>query len=560
MPGQPRARATAARGASASPQPLFQAGDVDGFFGLAIDNLIQFLLILSLCTQILGFPLDLLLRTILPGAALSIVLGNLFYAWQAQRLSARTGRRDVTALPYGINTVSLFAFVMLVMLPVKLAALGGGASEVDAARIAWQVGLAACVVSAAIELVGSLVAERIRRYTPRAALLSTLAGIAISFIAIDFAVKTFAAPLVAILPLGVILVTYFSGTRLPLHVPGGAWALVLGSAAAWLLWALGETGTPVDAARIAGAVATAGFYWPVPVVGDLVAGLSHPLFAQYLIPVILPMGLFNVLGSLQNIESAEAAGDSYPTLPSLAVNGAGSLAAALFGSCFPTTIYIGHPGWKALGARSGYSVLNGVFFAVLALFGITYLINTFVPMEAGMAIVLWIGIIITAQAFQATPREHAPAVAVGLFPAIAAWGLLVLTQTLGAAGIATGDPGLAARVLADPRAFAMAGLDLRGLVALSQGFMLSCMIWSAISAHLIDRRFGTAATWATIGAAIAFFGFTHAGELTPAGGTYDIGWASGWRWALGYVACAAFFLFVARIARWREENGAPARR
>lgn len=540
----------APRGSAGTPQPLFQAGDLDGFFGLAIDNLIQFLLILALCTGVLGFPIDLLLHTILPASALSIVIGNFFYAWQAQRLSARTGRRDVTALPYGINTVSLFAFVLLVMLPVKLAALGQGLSDADAARVAWQIGLAACMVSALIELVGSLVAEQIRRYTPRAALLSTLAGIAISFIAMDFATKTFGAPLVALLPLGVILVTYFSGTHLPLRIPGGAWALLLGTASAWLLWGLGDP-TPVDAARIGPAVATVGFYWPVPLLADLVAGFTNPLFAQYLIPVMLPMGLFNVLGSLQNIESAEAAGDSYPTMPSLAVNGAGSVAAALFGSCFPTTIYIGHPGWKALGARSGYSVLNGVFFAALALFGLTYLINTFVPMEAGMAIVLWIGVIITAQAFQATPSEHAPAVAVGLFPAIAGWGVLILTQTLGAAGNALGDQGLAARVLADPKAFAMAGLDLTGLVALSQGFMLTCMIWSAISAHLIDRRFRTAAIWAVIGAVAAFFGFVHAGSLTPAGGMYDIGFASGWRWSVGYVACAAFFLFVERVGAAR---------
>lgn len=542
MTGQTSGRGT--------PQPLFQAGDVDGFFGLAIDNLIQFLLILGLCTGVLGFPIDLLLHTILPAAALSIVIGNFFYAWQAQQLSARTGRTDVTALPYGINTVSLFAFVMLVMLPVKLAALGDGMSEADAARVAWQIGIAACFVSALIELAGSLVAEQIRRYTPRAALLSTLAGIAISFIAIDFAMKTFGAPLVAILPLGVILVTYFSGTHLPLRVPGGAWALGLGTLSAWLLWSLGDP-TPVDASRIPGAMRTIGFYLPVPLASDLIAGLTHPLFAQYLVPVILPMGLFNVLGSLQNIESAEAAGDTYPTMSSLAVNGIGSVAAALFGSCFPTTIYIGHPGWKALGARSGYSILNGLFFAVLALFGLTYFINTLVPMEAGMAIVLWIGVIITAQAFQATPPEHAPAVAVGLFPAIAAWGALVLTQSLGAAGNATGDPGLAARVLADPKAFAMAGLDLHGLVALSQGFMLTCMIWSAISAHLIDRAFRTAAVWALIGAVIAFFGFVHAGALTPAGGMYEIGWASGWRWAIGYAACAVFFLFVERVGSAR---------
>ena len=105
--------------------------------------------------------------------------------------------------------MSLFAFVLLVMLPVKLAAQSAGIGEAEAARLAWQLGLAACLLSALIELAGALVAEQVRRSTPRAALLSTLAGIAVSFIAIDFAIQTFAAPLVAILPLGVILTTYF---------------------------------------------------------------------------------------------------------------------------------------------------------------------------------------------------------------------------------------------------------------------------------------------------------------------------------------------------------------
>src|SRR5262249_6182555 len=136
-------------------------------------------------------------------------------------------------------------------------------------------------------------------------------------------------------------------------------------------------------------------------------------------------GIFNVIGSLQNIESAEAAGDSYQTLPSLLVNGLGSFAAASFGSCFPTTIYIGHPGWKALGARAGYSVLNGAVLTILCISGLLAHVVPYVPIDAGMAIVLWIGIIITAQAFQACPREHAPAVVVGLLPGVAAWGVFM---------------------------------------------------------------------------------------------------------------------------------------
>jgi AGZA family xanthine/uracil permease-like MFS transporter len=182
-----------------------------------------------------------------------------------------------------------------------------------------------------------------------------------------------------------------------------------------------------------------------------------------------------------------------------------------------------------------------VFFVIIALLGMTGLIMALVPMEAGIAIVLWIGIVITAQAFQATPREHAPAVAVGLFPAIAAWGVLIVQQTLGAAAGATENFALVGDVLSNPGAFAMAGLHLEGLVAISQGFMLVCLVWAAVSAELIDRRFDRAALWALAGAACAFLGFVHTGAITDKGAVPDIGFGSGWRWAIGYIACAAFF-------------------
>ena len=52
-----------------------------------------------------------------------------------------------------------------------------------------------------------------------------------------------------------------------------------------------------------------------------------------------------------------------------------------------------------------------------------------------MAIVLWIGIVISAQAFQVTPREHAPAVVIGMLPAIGAWGALMAKNGLHAAAV-----------------------------------------------------------------------------------------------------------------------------
>src|SRR5882757_5453731 len=143
--------------------PWLVRGDIDGFFGLALDNLVQLLLIDTLCRFVLGFPPELIYGRVLPGAAVSILVGNIYYAIQAKKLAERTGRTDVCALPYGINTVSLFSHVFLVMLPAK--ALATKAGLPDPSRVAWQAGLLATFCSGAIELVGAFVAERVRKAT-----------------------------------------------------------------------------------------------------------------------------------------------------------------------------------------------------------------------------------------------------------------------------------------------------------------------------------------------------------------------------------------------------------
>ena len=540
----------------ASNYPIFVRRDLDGFFGLFIDNLVQLLLIVGLCAGLCGMTGDeagFIYKHILPGAAVSILLGNLFYAWQARRLARREGRGDVTALPYGINTVSLLAYVFFVMLPVY--------STTKSARAAWQMGLLACMGSGVIELLGAFVAERIRTKTPRAALLSTLAGIAIAFISMTFALQIWQRPLVAMLPLGIILITYFSRTRFPLGLPGGLVAVILGTGAAWILpaeWTRLEN--PMVAADITSAWAARGICLPQWAGDELWSVLQMPAghWVGYL-SVIVPMGLFNVIGSLQNIESAEAGGDRYRTSSSLAVNGIGTITAALFGSCFPTTIYIGHPGWKGLGARAGYSSLNGVVVTVICLTGTMSVINRIIPIEAGIAIVLWIGIVITAQAFQATPREHAPAVAVGLFPAIAAWGAVVVA---GAFIVSDGRTMQDALTQDGGINTTVNGFLLHGMIVLERGYIFTCMVLAAISARLIDRKFSQAAVWSLVGAVLAGSGLTHAYQLhgnvvdhlfafgTPREGGFGYNAHS---IAIGYVLFAiVFFAFGTPLGKTRN--------
>ena len=507
----------------------FVHGDIDGFFGLALDNLVQLLVLSELCRTVLGFPDALVYGRILPGAAVSILVGNLFYAWQAMRLARATGRDDVCALPYGINTVSLFAYVFLVMLPAKLAAEAAGAAE--PAQVAWHAGLVACFGSGAIELLGSTVSEHVRRSTPRAALLSTLAGIALTFIAIGFLFRAYARPIIGLGTLAIILLVYFGRVRFRGRVPGGLVAIALGTAFAWLTGLAPTTATPPGAA----------LHPPVPVLGALIESFGGGFWTTYF-SVILPMGLFATMGSIENIESARAAGDEYPTGISLAVNGVGTLAACAFGSCFPTTIYIGHPGWKALGARAGYSVLNGAFITLICLTGTVRWIAWAVPIDAGMAIVLWIGIVMAAQAFQATPREHAPAVVVGLLPSLAAWGVYMTKSGLHAArmGVPGGRP-FSEDLLA---AFLRADLWMDGAFRLEQGFIFSSVLLAAATVCVIERRFRQAAGWCLAGAALSAVGLIHSYRWTPSDTVLAL--TPAWPWALGYGVMAVCFA----VAPW----------
>ena len=274
-------------------------GDIDGFFGLALDNLVQLLLIDALCRFVLGFPPDLVYGRVLPAAAISILVGNVAYAIQARRLAERTGRTDVCALPYGINTVSLFAHVFLVMLPAKTLAEAAGLP--DPARIAWQAGLLATLCfRASSSSPARSSPNAVRKATPRAALLSTLAGIALSFISLGFLFRTFARPVVGLTTLAIVMLTYFGRVRFKGRSPGRRGRRRRRHAARRGLTGIAPVGARPQAAAL---------HLPVPVIGDLVAAIGGGHLVPYL-SVIVAMGLFNVLGSLQNIESAEAAGDS----------------------------------------------------------------------------------------------------------------------------------------------------------------------------------------------------------------------------------------------------------
>lgn len=506
----------------------WRKGDLDGFFGLFIDNLIQLIMIVILCNQVLKMPGEFVYGRILPGVAASLFIGNVFYAFQARGLQIRTGQHQVTALPYGVNTVSLFAYVLFVMKPVL--------EQTNDVDLTWRVGLAACLGSGIIELAGAFVAGWVKLVTPRAALLATLAGIAITFISMDFCFRIFADPLIGFAPVAFIFLQYIGRLYLPAGIPAGLVAVVTGTA---LAWGLGR----MDGSKLISAMDIQ-FQLPVPYVYELISTLASP-YPFIFLPVIIPMGLFNLLGSLQNLESAEAAGDTYPVRSSLAVNGLGSIVAACFGSVFPTTIYIGHPGWKRMGAGAGYSIANGMVITSLCLFGLIGFVTALIPVEAGAAILLWIGITITAQAFQATPREHAPAVVLGLFPALAAWGLFILESGLRSAGTTIGAMGIEA--LSEQ-------LPIVGLISLERGFIFTSMVLAALTVNLVEKRYLTAAAWAFTAAVMCATGLMHGYKIAGGSVVNAYGPSYTWPFIFGYLTIASIFAILWLWQRNRRKD------
>jgi adenine/guanine/hypoxanthine permease len=498
--------------------PLFVKTDFDGFVGLFIDNLVNLLLITFLCKGI-SMPDYIIYGSILPATALSVLAGNFFYSYLAKKLAYKEKRKDVTALPYGINTVSLLAFFLLIIVPVYI--------QTKDAKIAWQVGVISALISGIFEGAGALIGDKIRRITPRAALLSTLSGIAIVFIALEHTYKLWDNPYVAFIPLALILFEYFSHEKLPFKIPAGVYALIIGSIIAW---SLGYK----NSIELAKSTENVGFHLPGFALFDIFTTISFSQIGPYL-SIAIPMGIMSFFGTLQNVESASAAGDEYSATPVLAMNGIGTIIGSIFGSPFPTTVYIGHPGWKALGARAGYSIINGFVITIICFTGLMSMVNAFIPIEAGYPILLWIGVVITAQAFQTTPKEHAPAVAIGLLPGIAAWGVMIISKYISTQG--TYSP-------MEMNNMISSAIGLEGLLPFSQGALLTAMFLSAIAVYIIEKDFLKSFLWTIPLIILSFFGFINASEIKilPA---FNI--------TVGYALLGATFLLIYFYKKFSDE-------
>src|SRR5438094_382651 len=266
------------------------AGDVNGFLGLALDNVTNLVILASLLIGVFGFPADLVLGRMVPGTALGVLIGDVVYTGLAVRLMRLSGRADVTAMPFGIDTPSLSATVFGVLGPVKVAT--------GDAVLAWKVGMIATLAIGIVKVALAFAGDWTRRVVPRAALLGSIAGVAILLIAFLPMLKLLREPLVGLVALGVLLLALLGHVCMPLGLPGAFAAVLAGTVVHWLgVWLAGRLPHAI-------AVGTPGIALPWP---TLVWIDALDVALPYL-SVALPFALVTIIGGIDNTESAAAAG------------------------------------------------------------------------------------------------------------------------------------------------------------------------------------------------------------------------------------------------------------
>ncbi|MDH7516361.1 MAG: hypothetical protein QHI48_10880 [Bacteroidota bacterium] len=509
----------------------FSLGDINGFFGLMFDNLTVLSFLAGILVYGFGFPADIVFTRMFPGTALGVLFGDLVYSWMALRLARRTGRRDVTAMPLGLDTPSTIGIALTILGPAFVSMKNAGLPAHDAAVVAWQVGTASMIVIGIVKLGLSFAGGWVRRAVPQAGLLGSLAGIGLALIGAVPLIDIFGMPVVGLIALGIVLATLAAGIRLPGNVPGVFAAVVIGSVLYYTLGPAGLTGGGV-------------FSWPS---ADFRGGLPLPTLgfidgfvpALKYLPLAVPFAVLTVAGGINTTESARAAGDEYRTRDILLTEALTTLLAGFTGGVAQTTPYIGHPAYKRMGARAGYTILTGLFIGVGGMVGAVSFFVELIPRAALAPILVFVALDIMTQAYAVCPRRHAWAVGFAFFPSV----MRLLAIKLGDTAYVAQET--FQRLLNLP---GKALPELLTVVALGNGFILTAMLWGAFLAETIERRLHMSALYLLVLAVFSLFGIVH--SSSPDGGMYlpwtleGLARSVPYQWATAYAALAALFLLL----------------
>jgi AGZA family xanthine/uracil permease-like MFS transporter len=473
-----------------------RTGDINGVVGLLLDNIATLVLLFGMITTVTvqnRFEGRFVLERIIPGTVAGVVVGAAIYTFLAVRLARRGGGASVTAMPVGLDTPSVFVMALLVLLPTLREAEQRGMERHTASAFAWHVGLMTTVMLGLFKMVCAPLGNAVRSWLPRAGMLGSLAAVSLAVIAFfPLSREVAAVPLVGMPALAVILVVFMSsrGTRGPF--PGALVAVLVGFAIFIVAFALGKV-----------------LHQPLlPMMEIRLYERGNSQLPQEIwrwewwsavwtaalikLPVVLPLGLATLVGGVQCTESAAATGDEYDCRSILFTQGLATTVAGLCGGVVQITPYFGHPAYKQMGARTMYLPLVAVLLAVAAYFGWFVSALESLPSAVLFPIIVYLGLQTIAHSFQTTPGRDYAAMALAALPVLAYVTIVPINQALG-----NRPPHPSAATL------------VQTLRCLSNGFIITSLLWGSALAWLLGGRPVRAGLLMLVAAGCSLFGVIH---------------------------------------------------
>ncbi len=494
--------------------PAFTRGDVGGLTYMIANNIVNYIIVTATLEN-LGWTPEIIYGRVIPGMSIGLLCGGLYYAYMAWKLSKKLGRADVTALPSGVSTPAMFVILFGVITPLHY--------SINNPEIEWAAATAACFIGGVVEFLGGFIGPWVKKHLPRAALLGTVAGIGFIWMATQGVFDVFYDPIVGLPVLAIAMLGVFAGYLFPKKISPFMVAIVGG-----IVYALCLGRTHFDFSQV-------GFYFPNPVntIQSLINGFAY--VAPYL-TVIIPVEIYNFVETMDNVESANAAGDPYNVREAQFADGICTMISSIFGGVVPNTVWLGHPGLKKSNAGAGYSWISGVALGLAGLIGLFSMLNGIMPKSVAAITFLWCAVIIVSQAFKECKPKHYAAIGIAMVPSIADFPFTqveaaVASGTLFISNIATDsallaetdyaygvwsttiEGGLKGFIPEITQLLGEQGAMWNGVPAVKSGAIIIGILLASICVFMIDKKLRSAALVSLAGAVLSLFGFIHNAEL-----------------------------------------------
>lgn len=474
--------------------PLFKVGDIGGVAYMVTNNIVNYLIVIMTLSNVLLWPDEVVYGYVIPGMSIGLFLGAIYYAYMGYKLSKKENRADVTAMPSGVSTPAMFVILYGVVVPLNYA--------LNDPKLAWSASMAACFIGGFVEFCGGIIGPWIKNNVPRAALFGTVAGIGFIWMATQGMFDIYTDPMVGLPVLVVAMLGLFGGYLFPKKIPPLIVALVGGIIYAF---ALGRTNISFEGV---------GIYTPNPVtaIQSLINGVV--VVVPYL-TAIIPVEIYNVIETIDNVEAANAAGDDYGVRETSFVNGLCTMISALFGGIIPNSIWLGHAGLKKSDSGIGYSIVSGIILLLAGVFGLFTFLHNIVPRSVCAVTFLWCAVVMLAQAFKDCKIKHYAAIGIAMIPPVADYIYSQVTGTLGTMNIFTEiqASGLSEYGVEMTNKLVSGGVMWEGIPAVKSGAILVGVVLGSMTVFIIDHKLNRVSLTAFIAAAMSFFGLIHSAEM-----------------------------------------------